>query len=51
VPDQVEQAVLKLSKENPALGKKKVSRILRYQGIQISPNGVMGVWKRQGMSA
>jgi len=51
VPDQVEQAVLKLSKENPFLGKKKVSRILRDQRIQISPNGVMAVWERHGLKS
>ena len=46
VPENVEKAVLKLSFENPSIGKKKVSRILREQGIQISPNGVMNVWVR-----
>ena len=49
VPDEVEEAVLELSRENPALGKKKVSQILKEQGIRISPNGVMAVWERNRM--
>jgi len=49
VPDDVEEAVLKLSMENPVFGKKKVSRILKEQGSQISPNGVMAVWERNEM--
>jgi len=32
--------------KNPDLGKKKVSQILKEQGIEISPNSVMAVWER-----
>jgi len=46
VSEQIEQAVLKLSREDPSLGKKKISRILKERGFQISPNGVMNVWAR-----
>jgi len=49
VAEEVEDAVLELSRENPAFGKKKVSRILKERGIQISPNTVMAVWKRYDM--
>jgi len=35
--------------ENPTFGKKKISRILIEQGIQISPNGVMAVLERNNM--
>ena len=47
VSEHIEEAVLRLSLKNPSFGKKKVSRILREQGNQISPNGVMNVWERQ----
>ena len=46
VADDVEDAVLDLSRKNPGFGKKKVSRILKERGIQISPNTVVAVWKR-----
>ena len=49
VSDDVEDAVLALSRENPIYGKKKVSRVLKERGIQISPNTVMAVWKRYDM--
>lgn len=46
VPEDVEDAVLKISMKNPAFGKKKISRILKDQGISISPNTVRAVWER-----
>ena len=49
VQEHVEEAVLKLSQENPTFGKKKISRILKGQGIQISPNTVRAVWDRNEM--
>ena len=51
VPEYVEDAVLKLSRENPTFGKKKISRILKEQGVQISPNTVLAVWERNEMVA
>lgn len=50
VPDEVENAVLKLSQENPTFGKKKISQILREQAIQISPNTVRDVWERSSVN-
>ena len=51
VQEHVEEVVLKLSQENPTFGKKKVSRILKEHGIQISPNTVRAVWERNEMVA
>lgn len=51
VADEVENAVLKLSQENPTFGKKKISRILKEQGVSISPNTVRAVWERNEMVA
>jgi len=51
IPKHVEDAVLELSRENPAFGKKKISRILKGQGISISPNTVRAVWDRNEMVA
>ena len=49
VSEHIEQALLKLSREDPLLGKKKISIILKERGFQISPNGVMNVWGRNGL--
>jgi len=46
VAEEVEEAVLKLSEENPEFGKKKLSRILKDGGMSISPNTVKAVLKR-----
>jgi transposase len=43
---EVEEAVLKLSAENPEFGKKKLSRILKDRGMSISPNTVKAVLDR-----
>lgn len=49
VSDEVEEAVLELSRKNPTFGKKKISWILKEQGIQISPNTVKAVLERNEM--
>ncbi len=49
VSDEVEEAVLKFSRENPDYGKKKISRILTDKGLSISPNTVKAVWERNDM--
>jgi transposase len=49
VADEVEELVLKLSRENPDYGKKKISRILKEQGHSISPNTVKAVLERNEM--
>lgn len=46
VPETIEEAVLKLSRENPTFGKKKINRILKEQGIKIAPNTVKAIWER-----
>jgi len=46
VSDEIEEAVLELSRENPYYGKKKISRILKDQGMSISPNTVKAVLER-----
>lgn len=46
VSDEIEEAVLELSRENPDYGKKKISRILKEQGMSISPNTVKAVLER-----
>lgn len=46
VAEEVEEAVLRLSAENPGFGKKKLCRILKNQGMSISPNTVKAVLAR-----
>ena len=49
VDPAVEQAVVDLAAENPALGQLRVSNELRQQGIFVSPGGVRSVWLRHDM--
>ena len=49
ISDEVEEAVLILSRENSEFGKKKISRILTEQGHSISPNTVKAVLERNEM--
>jgi len=49
VPEEVENAVLALSLENPALGQVRASNELRKIGQSISPGGVRSVWLRHGV--
>jgi len=49
VPENVEQAVLAMAIEDPSLGQKRVSDVLRQKGIFISPGGVRSVWLRHGL--
>lgn len=46
VPDHVEQAVIELAIENPALGQFRASHELQQRGIMVSPSGVRSVWLR-----
>jgi hypothetical protein len=46
VEEHVEQAVMKLSIEQPALGQVRVSNELKKRGIFISPGGVRCTWLR-----
>ena len=49
VDPAVEQAVVNLGVENPALGQLRVSNELRKQGVFVSPGGVRSVWLRHDM--
>ena len=45
----VEQAVLAITLENPALGQVRVSNTLKQDGIFVSPGGVRSIWIRHGL--
>ena len=49
VAPEIEELVLALALENPALGQVRVSNELRKQNIDISPGGVRGVWLRHDL--
>lgn len=49
VPDYIEDAVVSLAVENPALGQKRASNELQNRGIMISSSGVRSVWLRHGL--
>ena len=49
VAAEIEEAVVTLALEQPALGQVRVSHELRRRGQQISPAGVRGVWQRHDL--
>jgi transposase InsO family protein len=49
VSEEVEEAVVALAIENPALGQVRVSNELKKRGIFISPGGVRSVWVRHDL--
>lgn len=49
VPSYIEDAVIDLAIENPALGQKRASNELHQRGILISSSGVRSVWLRHGL--
>ncbi|MGE3920813.1 MAG: IS481 family transposase [Gammaproteobacteria bacterium] len=49
VPDYIEDAVVAMAIENPALGQKRASNELQKQGIIISSSGVRLVWLRHDL--
>jgi hypothetical protein len=49
VPAYIEDAVLSLAIENPALGQKRASHELQQRGILISSSGVRSVWLRHDL--
>lgn len=49
VPDHVEQAVIALAIENPALGQVRVSQQLQQRGLIVSPSGVRSIWLRHDL--
>jgi transposase InsO family protein len=49
VAPEVEEAVLSLAIENPALGQKRVANELRERGIIVSDGGVRTIWLRNNL--
>ena len=46
---EIEEAIVALAIDQPALGQVRVSNELRKRGLLISPAGVRGVWQRHGL--
>ena len=49
VDPAIEEAVLSIALENPALGQLRVSNTLKQEGIFVSPGGVRSIWLRHGL--
>jgi transposase InsO family protein len=49
VAPEIEEAVVGIAVENPALGQVRVSNELRQQGIVVSPGGVRSIWLRHNL--
>ena len=49
VEEHIEQAVVQMAMDNPALGQVRVSNELRKRGILVSPGGVRSIWLRHDM--
>lgn len=49
VPEHVEQAVIDIAIENPALGQLRASNELARRGILVSPAGVRSIWLRNDL--
>ena len=49
VPEHVEQAVIALAIENPALGQLRASAELQQRGIIVSSSGVRSIWLRHDL--
>ena len=49
VADYIEQAIIDLAIENPALGQKRASNELQQKDIIISSSGVRSVWLRNDL--
>ena len=49
VAPHIEEAVLQIAVDNPALGQHRVSNQLKQQGILISGGGVRSIWQRHGL--
>jgi transposase InsO family protein len=50
VDPDIEQAVVDLAMENPALGQLRVANELRKKGVFVSPGGVRSIWLRHDMA-
>lgn len=49
VPDYIEDAVVNLAVENPALGQKRAANELQQRGIMVSSSGIRSVWLRHDL--
>lgn len=49
VPEHIEQAVMDIAIENPALGQLRVANELQKRGILISATGVRSIWLRNDL--
>lgn len=49
VPEHIEQAVIEIAVENPALGQVRASLELNQRGIMVSPTGVRSIWLRNDL--
>ena len=49
VDPAIEEAVLAIALENPALGQLRVSNTLKQDGIFVSPGGVRSIWLRHNL--
>lgn len=49
VPDHVEQAVIDLAIDNPALGQLRASQFLQQKGIIVSSSGIRSIWLRNDL--
>lgn len=49
VPEHIEQAIIELAIENPALGQLRASQALQAKGIMVSSSGVRSVWIRNDL--
>ena len=49
VPDYIEDAVVSLAVENPALGQHRAANTLLQKGIIVSSSGVRSIWLRNGL--
>ena len=49
VDPAIEEAVLAIALENPALGQLRVSNTLKQDGIFVSPGGVRSIWLRHSL--
>lgn len=49
LPEEIEQAVLRMARSQPRFGQQRVARELGIQGVKVSPQGVRAVWLRRGL--
>ncbi len=51
VPDYIEEAVIALAIDNPALGQARASNELNQRGILVSASGVRSIWMRNDLES